>query len=59
MQARTKLQKKFIKEVPNYCKLQVTFKSCYDFHFRGPVVLTSSVVYAMNPIMENVLDTSL
>ena len=27
MQARTKLQKKFIKEVPNYCKLQVTFKS--------------------------------
>ena len=27
MQTRTKLQKKSIKEVPNYCKLQVTFKS--------------------------------
>ena len=39
--------------------LKVKIKLCYDFHFRDPVILTSSVVYAMNPIMENVLDTSL
>ena len=62
LQIMTRLQKP-MKGLFNYCKLQVFFKGkkklCSGFCLKEPFTqtLTSFIMdYAMNPIMENVLD---
>ena len=60
-QNRTKLQK-FIKWVLNCSKLQVIFKSqnklCNNFLLKDPVpqIVTSRMVYEINPVTKNALD---